>query len=59
MRRKGDLSDFGVVIGVRQAGKSISESADMLGFSCTAVFSIYKREFSNKQKISSDWQCSG
>ncbi len=34
MGKKGDLSDFerGMVVGVRQAGLSISKSADLLGF---------------------------
>ena len=35
MGKKGDLSDFerGMVVGARRAGLSISETADLLGFS--------------------------
>ncbi len=37
MRKKGDLSDceHGMVVGARRAGLSISETADLWGFSCT------------------------
>ena len=37
--RKGDLNDFerGMVVGARQAGLSISETADLLGFSRTTI----------------------
>jgi len=30
------------VVGARRAGLSISEMADLLGFSCTAVSRVYK-----------------
>ena len=54
MRKKGDLSDFerGIVVGARQAGLSISETADLLGFSHTP-FSMVYREWPEKEKISS------
>ncbi len=37
--KKGDLSDFetGMVVGARRAGLSISETADLPGFSCTTI----------------------
>ena len=37
MGKKCDLSDFdrGMIVGARQGGLSISETADLLGFSCT------------------------
>jgi len=43
MGKKGDLSDFenGLFVGARMAGLSISETADLLGFS-------------KKEKISSE-----
>lgn len=43
MRRKGDLSDFehGTAVGARRAGLSISESADLLGFSHTTISRVY------------------
>ncbi len=39
MGKKGDLSDFerGMVVGARRAGLSISETADLLGFSHTTI----------------------
>ena len=39
MGKKCDLSDFdrGMIVGARQGGLSISETADLLGFSCTTV----------------------
>ena len=39
MGKKGDLSDFerGLVVGARRAGLSISETADLLGFSRTTI----------------------
>jgi len=42
-KKKSDLSDFkrGMVIGAKWAGLSISETADLLGFSSTTIFSVY------------------
>lgn len=43
-RKKRDLSDFvcDVVVGAGQVSLSISETADLLGFSCTTTSRVYK-----------------
>ncbi len=47
-----------MVVGDRQAGLSISKTADLLGFSRTTISKVY-RELSEKEKISSERQLCG
>jgi len=44
MGKKGDLSnsELGMIVGARQAGLCISQSAQLLGFSHTTISRIYK-----------------
>ncbi len=60
MGKKGDLSDFerGMVVGARQAGLSISKTADLLGLLRTTISRVY-REWSKKEKLSSEGQLCG
>jgi len=46
MGKKGDLSNFecGMVVGVRRVGLSISQSAQLLGFSRTTIFRVTKND---------------
>ena len=52
MGKKCDLSDFncGMVVGARQGGLSISESAHLLGFSRTNRLWSLQRNGAKKQK---------
>lgn len=47
----GDLSDFerGTVVGAKWSGLSISETAYLLGFSCTVNSTVY-REWAHKME---------
>lgn len=52
MGKRGDLSDFGIVVGDRQARRSISETADLLGLSTESY--QWFTEKGPEEKISSD-----
>ncbi len=58
MRKKGDLSDFerGMVVGVRHAGLSISETADLLGLSCTTISRVTENGL-KKRKYTVNGSC--
>ena len=60
MGKKWDFSDFerGIFVGARRTGLSISETADLVGFSRTTISRVY-RECSKKEKISSERQLCG
>ena len=50
MRRRGDLreTEHGMVIGARWGGLNISETAELLGFSCISLSMVYT-EWSEKE----------
>ena len=53
MGKKYDLSDFdlGMIVGARQGGLSISETADLLGFSHITVSRVCKEWHEKKKHI--------
>ncbi len=53
MGKKGDLSDFeiGMFVGARRAGLSISNTADLLRFSRTAISRVYREWFEKRENI--------
>ena len=59
--QKRELSGFecGVVVGARRAGLSISETADLQGFSHSTISRVYKREWLEREKISLERQLRG
>ena len=52
MGKKYDLIDYnlGMIVGARQGGLSISETADLLGFSRTTVSRVCCKEWHEKKK---------
>jgi len=60
MGKKGDLSIFehGMVVGAIWPGLSISQSAQLLGFSRATISMVYK-EWREKGKTSGMWQSCG
>ena len=61
MRKKRSLSDFErtMVVGSRQAGLRMSETAGLLGFSCSTTSRVYGEWSEKEKKISSEWQFCG
>lgn len=60
--KKGNyLKDFErcTVVGARKVGLSISEIADLLGFSCTITFRVYRTLSKQDKKTSNAQQVSG
>ena len=52
MGKRGDLSDFerSVVVAARQAGLSVSQTADLLGFTHATISRVLQK-WSEKEKI--------
>lgn len=42
MKEKGDLTDFDVIVGSRQGGPTMTETADLQEFSCMAMSQVYR-----------------